>query len=358
MRPFLVRLGVLAGATLIVFSCSKNSEAPPVVAGSGQPYGLEVVGGDSQYGTVHAPLSLPVRVRLLSPAGNPAPGMILRFSVANGGSTSAPAAETDSAGEASVAWTLGTVAGPQSLTVQTDSSVPTTPVAVRVTAVGLPGPAVITLFKNRYGHTTGDSVWTTRLISEDQFQNPTAAMPVRDADGMGGVTQTDTSVSISVHVPGVFRYIVGNDTLLLAVLVPIRTLRLVQFLGDTVETLEGQLALQEWVVPAYEPAADSSCFVLHLSNAVATHAVGGAPPDSVRFTDLGTMLSECSGVNSGWEPWVNLHKVAWPSGTYDLSTWLPVWFNSTGPGPWLATGETVLNSSGILFTPQDTLVIK
>ncbi len=78
---------------------------------------LAVVGGAAQTATIASTLPNPVRIRVDATDGLPMAGVAVRFAVtAGGGSVSADSAVSDALGVVSVGWTLGAVAGTQTLT--------------------------------------------------------------------------------------------------------------------------------------------------------------------------------------------------------------------------------------------------
>ena len=83
---------------------------------------VEIVAGDGQYGLVGERLRDPVGVRTLDAGGSPIPSVIVAFRPGTGGgSASPPAIATDATGTAATLWTLGSVAGVQSLTAAVES---------------------------------------------------------------------------------------------------------------------------------------------------------------------------------------------------------------------------------------------
>ena len=78
---------------------------------------VEIASGDGQYGLVGERLRDPVAVHTLDAGGSPIPSVIVAFQSGTGGGSASPSAvETDATGTAATLWTLGRVAGVQSLT--------------------------------------------------------------------------------------------------------------------------------------------------------------------------------------------------------------------------------------------------
>ncbi|HRN52051.1 MAG TPA: Ig-like domain-containing protein, partial [Gemmatimonadaceae bacterium] len=78
------------------------------------PEAMNAVAGDLQSAAAGTTLPTPLAVVVSDNFGNPISGVSVTWTVtAGGGSMSAPSSVTDSLGQASVTWTLGSVAGPQ-----------------------------------------------------------------------------------------------------------------------------------------------------------------------------------------------------------------------------------------------------
>src|SRR5918996_1274162 len=75
------------------------------------PADIAPVSGHGQTGTVAQALALPLVVRVTNSKGVGVEGVAVSWSVSGGGGSGAPATPTDTTGETSVIWTLGTVAG-------------------------------------------------------------------------------------------------------------------------------------------------------------------------------------------------------------------------------------------------------
>jgi hypothetical protein len=110
----------IAGAPVVVtFS---------ITATVGGPSQLSLVSGDGQAGTVGTALPQPLAVLVRDTGGNPVSGVLITWSIVDGGGSLAPTTSlTDASGVATTAWTLGTVTTP------TDSTQ-----LARATGVGSP----------------------------------------------------------------------------------------------------------------------------------------------------------------------------------------------------------------------------
>lgn len=91
-----------------------TSSSFAVVAGTAT--GVAKDAGDAQSGTVGQPLAQPIRVKLTDASGNPVPNVAVAFVVTSGGGSVTPTSPTtDANGLAATSWTLGGVAGTQTV---------------------------------------------------------------------------------------------------------------------------------------------------------------------------------------------------------------------------------------------------
>ena len=109
--PLTVRLSLLvllAGG----LGCTSDLLLPDS-AGAGNIGALTIVNGDEQEGPVGEPLRAPLIVKVLTEGQEPVVGLDVAFELSDsaGGSVSPTPATTNSAGEATANWTLGTVPG-------------------------------------------------------------------------------------------------------------------------------------------------------------------------------------------------------------------------------------------------------
>jgi len=81
-----------------------------------RPAALASASGDAQTGAVDAVLALPVVARVTAADGGGVAGVAVTFAAGTGGSVDSTVVTTDSTGHASAHWTLGPVAGAQTLT--------------------------------------------------------------------------------------------------------------------------------------------------------------------------------------------------------------------------------------------------
>jgi hypothetical protein len=102
--------------SVTVRSPGRSALTVMATAGAGPPSVFSLVSGGGQSAVVGAALPQPIVVKVTDAAGNGIAGQTITFAVASGGgSVAPPSTTTDSLGEASTTWTLGVVAGVQSL---------------------------------------------------------------------------------------------------------------------------------------------------------------------------------------------------------------------------------------------------
>src|SRR5262252_5575968 len=106
--------GIIVGALVVAGACGsdKNSTTTPLVATT--ITASSVVNG--QTGVVAMALAQPIAVQVLDQNGAPLNNAVVTWTVeSGGGSVATPTTSTDASGNATVVWTLGTVAGLDSL---------------------------------------------------------------------------------------------------------------------------------------------------------------------------------------------------------------------------------------------------
>lgn len=132
---------------------------------------LLVVAGDGQTDTVGRQLTQPVTVKVTDTASKPVPGQVVNFVVTvGGGSVFAGAASTDSAGLAADRWTLGTIAGNQTLEIRAVRSDGTPIVFGTVTATAIAGQVDTASLEPVVGFVGETAIVQPRVT--DRFGNP------------------------------------------------------------------------------------------------------------------------------------------------------------------------------------------
>jgi adhesin/invasin len=148
-----------------------------------------------QTGTVGQPLAQPISVQVTDQAGNPIIGVVVTWTVlSGGGSVSSATSTTDVNGDASVIWTLGTVAGTNTLRASiatgasADISAEGVSAAGSTMAITSGNPQTITL-----GATTAPMV----VHVADQFGNAVAGATVTWTTTGGTLSATSTTTDAS-----------------------------------------------------------------------------------------------------------------------------------------------------------------
>ncbi|MGH7613743.1 MAG: beta strand repeat-containing protein, partial [Gemmatimonadales bacterium] len=183
------RLGTAAGPnvlqatsgalTPVTFTATGNPDVPASVAKQA---------GDGQSATVGTAVSTPPRVLVTDQFGNPVPGVTVSFAVTSGGGTvnggSVTNVSSSGAGLASVAWTLGTTSGSNTMTATAGALTPATFTATATT--GAP-QALALQGGDGQADTIGTTLPTPYAVSvADQFGNPVSAVNVTFTITAGG----------------------------------------------------------------------------------------------------------------------------------------------------------------------------
>jgi hypothetical protein len=118
----LIRIAVALTASLsLLAGCSSSDSTAPLAAATIST----VQASDAQTGTVGEALPSPVEVKILAADGSPVVGALVSWAIESGGGTiSITSSPTDSLGIATVSWTLGTVAGANTLSASTSGLAP------------------------------------------------------------------------------------------------------------------------------------------------------------------------------------------------------------------------------------------
>ena len=136
---------------------------------------VQLYTGGGQQGTVGTSLTYPIVIQVLKADGTYDTGVPVNFRAISRGSTYSPADTiTDSQGQATTRWTLGTVAGVESTAVFVRGLPP-----VLVTAYAIPGaPVRVTITRRALPSLggIGDSAWVT-ASAWDQYDNPISQFP-------------------------------------------------------------------------------------------------------------------------------------------------------------------------------------
>lgn len=191
------------GAPLVFATFSATAVAGPASS-------LEMLAGDAQNGTIGQTTPTAPSVRVRDQYGNPVGGATVVFAVTSGGgAVSAPSVVTGANGIASVAWTLGTTAGAQSLTATVSGIAP-----VAFTATAAPAGAV--RLSTPIGPATAqpgvDIQVTTTLLDAYGNQVPQAGVSVTITNGTGGGTLAGTT-TVATDGSGVAHFTIQINAL-------------------------------------------------------------------------------------------------------------------------------------------------
>ena len=179
---------------LASISCSGDSTEPDR---PGPATRVEVQSGAAQTGTVGASLPVPIVVRVLDARGRAVPSVTVNFTPASG-SVQQPSASTDGNGSVSVLWTLGTLAGSQTLTVSING---VTPIVVNATAA--PGPPARALMDEdsvRLNALQQTVALNTRV--QDSFGNTIPGAVITFASSASSVATVDAGGRITALANG------------------------------------------------------------------------------------------------------------------------------------------------------------
>jgi hypothetical protein len=176
-------------ALLFIAACSSDSTSPAPVATS-----IVIASGTTQTATVGTALATPVIAKVTDQSGNPIVGIVVTFAPsAAAGTVSTNQVTTDLTGSASVTWTLGTVAGTDTLMVSAGTLTPVSVVATATPDV----PAALTIVAGNNQSAPIDSTLATTLEVKvtDRYGNVIPNATVQWSDDAGGTLSATTSVT-------------------------------------------------------------------------------------------------------------------------------------------------------------------
>ncbi|HTR79159.1 MAG TPA: Ig-like domain-containing protein [Gemmatimonadaceae bacterium] len=182
-RPWLALAVLVAAAT----ACSSDQNTGPLVATS-----ITASAGASQSGTVATALAAAVEVTVTDQDGNAVSNATVSWLVTAGGGTVASAAsQTDARGKATVIWTLGTVAGVDSLQASIASGA-----SVKIGAIATAGPmtGLVKVSGDAQSILAGTTSAPLVVRAVDIFGNGVANITVTwSVQGGGTLSSTSTS---------------------------------------------------------------------------------------------------------------------------------------------------------------------
>jgi adhesin/invasin len=160
---------------------------------------VSVVGTATFTGPAGEALATPLRVRVADAGGSPLEGQTVTFSVTGGGGSVAPTTSTtNSSGEATAVWTLGTATGQQTAQAAVAGvSAPATFVAV--SSAGAPSAITINAGNNQTGQ-AGASVGIAPSVRlRDRFGNNVAGVSVFFSVSAGGGSVTGSGATTNAE---------------------------------------------------------------------------------------------------------------------------------------------------------------
>ncbi|MCH2653124.1 MAG: Ig-like domain-containing protein, partial [Gemmatimonadetes bacterium] len=181
------------------------------------PTSLSIISGNAQSDTVGQLLTEPLVVRAEDQGGTAVSAVSVSFSISqSGGSLSETSVTTDSDGEASTTWTLGTTSGTQNVTALIQGSESG---KADFSATATPGPA--TAFSKEWGdQQIGKNdrplPEPIKAAVKDEFGNGIAGIPVTFSvtDGGGSINPADSVTSETGTAEGTWTMgVVGANTL-------------------------------------------------------------------------------------------------------------------------------------------------
>lgn len=192
---------VIAGVIAIGgTACSDSNSTAPLVATT-----IDVASGsNAQTGVVGQPLAAPVTVVVVDQNGSPIANAVVGWTVVGaGGTVSLPTTQTDATGSTSVTWTLGTVAGIDSLTVLlqggTSATVTATAAAAGLTAIsvvsgdaqtvtaGATSAPLVIKATDQFGNRVPNATISWMVTGGGSLSSPTS---ITDTNGQAQVTLT------------------------------------------------------------------------------------------------------------------------------------------------------------------------
>jgi adhesin/invasin len=183
--------GAIACSLVLLFlaACSSDSTSPAPVATA-----IVIASGTAQTATVGTALTTPIVATVTDQSGSPIVGIVVTFTPSAGaGTVSTNQVTTDLTGSASVTWTLGTVAGADSLMVSAGTLAPVSAVVTATPDV----PAALTIVEgNNQSAPIASTLGTTLEVKvTDRFGNVIPNATVQWTDDAGGTLSATTSVT-------------------------------------------------------------------------------------------------------------------------------------------------------------------
>lgn len=195
----------IAALAVGVAACHDGSTTTPKTASS-----VAVLSGSAQTATVGTALAAPVVLQVKDQTGNALPNVTVTLAVGTAsGSVSATQMTTDANGQVSITWTLGTVAGTDTLIAQVASLA-----ALDVTASATPdAPASITVVGGDGQTGPAGTALASPLVVKvvDRYGNPVPNVTVTFSDDANG-TFAATTVTTDANGTASDTITLGPDT--------------------------------------------------------------------------------------------------------------------------------------------------
>lgn len=179
-------IAILCASVLSLAACHDDSTTAPATATT-----VTVLSGETQSGTVGAALGAPIVLQVKDQNGSAMVGVAVTLTVGTGsGSVSATQLTTDANGQATVSWTLGTVAGTDTLAAQV-GSLPVLDVLATATP-DVPASVAIVGGDNQSGAVGGAlaSALTVKVV--DQYGNAVPNVTVTFSEDANGTLASTT----------------------------------------------------------------------------------------------------------------------------------------------------------------------
>src|SRR5262245_49700156 len=200
-------LGTTAGPNSLTATAGTLAGSPvsfTATGTTGTATSIAINAGDGQSTAVGTAVATPPAVLVVDQFNNPVAGVVVTFAVASGsGSITGATQTTNAAGVAAVgSWTLGTTAGPNSLTA-TAATLAGSPLSFTATATTGNASSIAIDAGDGQSATVGAAVTAPpAVIVRDQFNNPVAGVAVTFAVASGGgsvtgATQTTNAAGVA-----------------------------------------------------------------------------------------------------------------------------------------------------------------
>ena len=199
MKRALARLIGLS-ASLAALACGSSAPIVPTVIARVRDVRTDITVGASDS----------ILVKVSDASGNPASGTTVSFSVADGGTLSAPSAVTGANGVAGVLWTLGRLAGPQSASA---SSGTLGRVTFGAEARAGPAASLTKIGSDPVNPPSGINVDSIGVLVSDSFGNPRGGVQVTFAATAGGGSVSPTTVTTNASGRASARWTLGTTAL-------------------------------------------------------------------------------------------------------------------------------------------------